>query len=148
MADECDGVGLKRLQFTTRTPMSPVETPVLASRASMAPNMTDSASARASAMLRSFVIGGEVSMARGEPDRWRTFCWNARLSAVNTPAAADWRMKVSWVTTFVAREVQQVHRRWSPSLEEEDEDGDEEHDGEREVVGGGAAESGYGGGEF
>uniref|UniRef100_A0A2P2QQP1 3-ketoacyl-CoA synthase 1 n=1 Tax=Rhizophora mucronata TaxID=61149 RepID=A0A2P2QQP1_RHIMU len=70
--EESDGVGLNKLQFTIRMPMSLGLTPVLAKSASSAPNMTDSASARASFMLKFggldvIPLGRYVSSPR--PDR-------------------------------------------------------------------------------
>jgi hypothetical protein len=95
MADS-DGVGLNRLQFTTRIAMSLGLTPVLAKSWSRAPNMTVSASLRALAMDG---LGGMLSTASGRymsspsPERSTIRRWSPTLSSVKVPSFLVQSMK-------------------------------------------------------
>ncbi|CAA6671253.1 unnamed protein product [Spirodela intermedia] len=86
--EERDGVGLNKLQLTTRMPMSFGRTEVLQKRISSVPNMTCSASSRAVAMEG---WGGRQCMASGKyvsspsPERSRILRWNSRDDSSKAP---------------------------------------------------------------
>ncbi|TVU31170.1 hypothetical protein EJB05_22845, partial [Eragrostis curvula] len=87
--DASDGVGLKRLQLTTRTPTSRRgSTPVAANSASRHPNMTASASARASAIDsrggRAWMPGGRY-VRSPSPERRVILVWKSSASALKNP---------------------------------------------------------------
>ncbi|OAY63314.1 hypothetical protein ACMD2_17107 [Ananas comosus] len=97
MADS-DGVGLKRLQFTTSTPTSLGLIPVARNRLSSAPNITCSASARAFAIDGR---GGTQCIAAGtyvsspSPLRSRILPWNSSAASLK-PQSAECSMNARY----------------------------------------------------
>lgn len=83
--EERDGLGLNKLQFTMKIPISLGSTPVFLNSELRAPNITNSASC-----LASYIdgVGGEVSMQRGayvsspKPDRFSILVMNWIVSSV------------------------------------------------------------------
>ncbi|MFS7981446.1 hypothetical protein Hanom_Chr10g00951071 [Helianthus anomalus] len=100
MADS-DGVGLKMLQLTTRTPTSFGRTRVLLKSSSRAPNITIDASA-----LPSFIVvvfsGDDIDfgtyVSSPIPVDSRIFFWNTRLASSNFPDFLASSMNSSFVT--------------------------------------------------
>nr|CAD1823867.1 unnamed protein product [Ananas comosus var. bracteatus] len=95
---ESDGVGLKRLQFTTSTPTSLGLIPVARNRLSSAPNITCSASARAFAIDGR---GGTQCIAAGtyvsspSPLRSRILPWNSSAASLK-PQSAECSMNARY----------------------------------------------------
>uniref|UniRef100_A0A7C9CZH1 Uncharacterized protein n=1 Tax=Opuntia streptacantha TaxID=393608 RepID=A0A7C9CZH1_OPUST len=93
---ESDGVGLNKLQFTTKIPISLGLTPVVAKRSSRAPNITSSASFLAAAIdgrggIECIAIGTTVSSPN--PERSRIFLWNSREDSSKSPVNLECSMK-------------------------------------------------------
>ncbi|KAF7817334.1 hypothetical protein G2W53_031303 [Senna tora] len=73
---ESDGVGLKMLQFTTRTPTSLGRTLVFSNSWSSAPNITMDASARPSFMVAQFSVDAITDFGMKSGSRLRTLTEN------------------------------------------------------------------------